>query len=173
MTSPTRVLEAATLLLLVATAAPAADLTPAQTASLPPAVRRAFAKQGLEKSYAVASQLNPFYVQGDFNGDGHLDTAVLVKALSSGKTGIAVVHAGADHAVIVGGGTPIPGAQGADSVDWMDAWYGYAKGPVKAGLAKTKPPVLRGDALHVEKTESASAIIYWDGSKYQWYQLGD
>lgn len=161
------------LMLLLAGAARATDLTPAQKQSLPPDVLRAFAKQGLDKTYAFSSQLNPFYIQGDFNGDGHLDTAVLVKAATSSKTGIAVVPAGAGHVVVLGCGTPIPGAQGADNVDWMDAWYAYPKGPVKPGVTKAKPPVLRGDALHVEKTEAASAIIYWDGSKYQWYQQGD
>jgi hypothetical protein len=44
---------------------------------------------------------------------------------------------------------------------------------VGRGADQKKPPVLRGDALYVEKTESASAIIYWDGSTYRWYQQGD
>jgi hypothetical protein len=33
--------------------------------------------------------------------------------------------------------------------------------------------VLRGDGLLVEKTESASAILWWDGARYRWYQQGD
>jgi hypothetical protein len=35
------------------------------------------------------------------------------------------------------------------------------------------PPVLRGDALMVVKLEAASAIVYWTGSEYAWYQQGD
>ncbi len=31
----------------------------------------------------------------------------------------------------------------------------------------------RADQLIVEKREAASAVIYWDGSKYKWQQEGD
>ena len=34
-------------------------------------------------------------------------------------------------------------------------------------------PLMKGDALHVEKSESASALIYWNGRRYLWRQLGD
>ena len=177
MTIPWRVLRDGALcfaLLLLAASKPvAAELTPAQKESLPPEVRRASSREGFDKTYALSSQLNPFFIQGDFNGDGKLDTAVLVKATASGKTGIAVFHAGAERAVLIGAGAQIPGAQGASDVDWMDAWYAHRKGPLRQGVTKGKPPVLRGDALHVAKTEAASALIYWDGSKYQWYQQGD
>jgi hypothetical protein len=32
---------------------------------------------------------------------------------------------------------------------------------------------LRGDALLVAKREAASALVYWDGKSFRWYQLGD
>jgi len=32
---------------------------------------------------------------------------------------------------------------------------------------------LKGSALYVEKSEAASAIIYWTGKEYKWYQQGD
>jgi hypothetical protein len=34
-------------------------------------------------------------------------------------------------------------------------------------------PHLRGDALLVEKSEAASALIYWNGKRYVWSQQGD
>jgi hypothetical protein len=34
-------------------------------------------------------------------------------------------------------------------------------------------PPLIGGALLVEKMDSASAIVFWDGKEYQWYQQGD
>ena len=37
-------------------------------------------------------RMNPFYLEGDFNGDGALDVAVLIKERGTGKHGIAVVH---------------------------------------------------------------------------------
>jgi hypothetical protein len=30
-----------------------------------------------------------------------------------------------------------------------------------------------GDAILVSKTEAASALIYWDGKRYGWYQQAD
>jgi len=159
--------------LLLSARAFAAELTFGQSESLPPEVHRVFSKKGLDEKFAFSSQLNPFYIQGDFNGDGRLDTAVLIQSRSSNKTGIAVFHAGGDHVFILGAGSFIAGAVDNDTFDWMDAWYAYRKREVKRGADERKPPVLRGDALYVEKTGAASAIIYWDGSAYRWYQQGD
>ena len=162
-----------TFWLILTTPAVAAELTFPQEESLPPEVRQVFSRNHLDQAYSFSSHLNPFYIQGDFNGDGRLDTAVLVQSRSSNKIGIAVFHAGGNQVFILGAGNRIPGAGKNDTFDWMDAWYTYRRGRVRRGADETKPPVLRGDALHVEKTESASAIIYWDGSTYRWYQQGD
>lgn len=151
----------------------AADLPFAQNESLPPEVREVFSQKGLTEKYEFSSPLNPFYLQGDFNGDGRRDTAVLIRSRSSKKTGIAVFHAAGNQVFILGAGRRVAGAGENDSFDWMDAWHVYGKAEVKRGADESKPPVLRGDALYVEKTESASAIIYWDGAAYRWYQQGD
>lgn len=57
----------------------------------------------------------------------------------------------------------------------MDAWDVYDKGIVYHGMDEdeTNPPVLIGDAIDVAETEAASALIYWDGKQYRWYQQGD
>ena len=150
-----------------------AELTFAQSSSLPPEVHQAFSNGDLGKKYVFSARLNPFFIQGDFDGDGHLDTAVLIESRSSSKTGIVVVHTARKQVFILGAGTAVAGSNGNDSFDWMDAWHAYAKRVVERGAGERKPPDLRGDALHVEKTESASAIIYWDGSGYRWFQQGD
>ena len=49
--------------------------------SLPPDVWEALSKGN---AYAVEARINPFYLQGDFDGDGWRDTAVLVKERASG-----------------------------------------------------------------------------------------
>jgi hypothetical protein len=163
------------LILWVILTAPAvaADLTFAQEASLPPEVHQLFSRNHLDRTCSYSSHINPFYIQGDFNGVGRLDTAVLVQSRSSNKIGIAVFHAGGKHVYILCAGNRILGAGENDTFDWMDAWYAYRKGKVGRGVDQKKPPALRGDALYVEKTESANAIIYWAGSTYRWYQQGD
>ncbi len=55
----------------------------------------------------------------------------------------------------------------------MDVWSVYPKGPVSQSVGETTIPTLVGEALHVEKSASASGIIYWNGKKYLWYQQGD
>lgn len=154
---------------IVAPAAAADALSFAEEASLPRWVRdalRASAQHALP-----CSCLNPFYQRGDFDGDGRPDYAVLVRHPSSGKRGIAFVH-GRDRSVhVVGAGKAA--AAGGDDFRWMDAWRVFDRGPVERGVAEGGPPTLRVDALHVEKTESASAIIWWDGKRYRWYQQGD
>jgi hypothetical protein len=57
-----------------------AELTFAQSSSLPPEVHAAFSTGELGKKYVFSSRLNPFFVQGDFDGDGRLDTAVLIQS---------------------------------------------------------------------------------------------
>ena len=50
----------------------------------------------------------------------------------------------------------------------------YPKGPVdKSAYEDGPPPKVRGDILFVEKLESASGVIYWDGSAYRWYHQSD
>lgn len=134
---------------------------------IPEAIRRAV-NGSLAKGYDLSFQINPFYLQGDFNGDGKADIAVLVKQRSTGKFGIAIVHGPADKATMLGAGTAI--GNGGDDFDWMDSWEIYPKDSVAGG---TSAPKLRGDALLVSKSEAASALIYWNGERYVWLQRGD
>lgn len=135
--------------------------------SLPPEIWEALGKGS---SYAVAARINPFYLQGDFDGDGRRDTAVLVKERATGKIGFAVVFAGG-KVRIAGGGRDT--GDGTDNLDWMDAWYVVGKGRLSQGATDQPPPLLKGDGVMVIRTESASAVIYWDGKAFRWYQQGD
>jgi hypothetical protein len=161
------------LLLLAspATAIDADDIDFPTSASLPyEALEALRAMPGSEK-LALRANLNPFFLQGDFNGDGRLDVAVLVAEKATGKHGIAVVHGPGDVHVL-GAGVEVDDR--GDDYDWLDAWHTYPKGAVDQGMGEEDdPPALLGDALLVMKTEAASALIYWTGDGYAWYQQGD
>jgi hypothetical protein len=146
-------------------ASPEAD---AQTSDIPETVKRAIAKGSLAKDYDVSFQVKPFYLPGDFNGDGKTDIAVLVKQRSTGKLGIAIINGGTDKVTILGAGTAI--GNGGDDFQWMDSWEIYSKDRVSSG---TSVPKLHGDALLVSKSEAASALIYSNGKRYVWLQEGD
>jgi hypothetical protein len=115
--------------------------------------------------------MKPSYLEGDFNGDGKMDVAVLVKARSTGKLGIAIVHGTTKKVTILGAGIGI--GNGGDDFEWMDSWQVYSKTRAAHASGETSVPHLRSDALLVEKSEAASALIHWNGKRYVWSQQGD
>jgi hypothetical protein len=135
---------------------------------IPELIDRAITNGSLAKNYDVSFHMNPFYLRGDFNGDGKIDVAVLVKQRSTGKVGIAIINGASDKITILGAGTAI--GNGDDNFEWMDSWEIYSKDRMANGTSVTK---LRGDALLVRKSEAASALIYWNGKRYVWLQQGD
>ena len=147
------------------------DVGSAAASSIPPHVLAAFAKFPPSDNYVFSANVNPFYLQGDFNGDGKLDTAILIEHKATGKAGFAIVHRGSTIVRILGAGRGF--SNGGDNFSWLDAWYTYAKERVVQGAEEGVPPKLIGDAIMVIKTGSASALIYWDGTRYRWYQQGD
>jgi hypothetical protein len=128
------------------------DIDFAAAESLPQPVWDALSKGN---SHAVETRLNPFYLQGDFDGDGRRDAAVLVKEKVSGKHGIAFVFN--DGKVKIAGAGKDYGD--GDNLDWMDAWH------VERGI--------RGDAIMAMKVESGGGLIAWDHGRFLWSQAGD
>jgi hypothetical protein len=139
-----------------------------QRNNIPEAIERAITKGSLAKDYDVSFRVNPFYLRGDFNGDGKVDVAVLVKQRSTGKLGIAIIHGGVDKVTVLGAGVGI--GNGADDFEWIDSWQVYPKDRVIPGAGEAIVPRLHGEALLVGKSEAASALIYWNGKRYVWLQ---
>jgi len=104
-------------------------------------------------------KLTPSFLRGDFDGDHVEDWALLVKHQTSSKLGVVILHGGTRAPAVFGAGHDF--GNGGDNFDWMDVWS-VVKGD------KGKP-----DALHVEKSESASANIRFVGKRYRWVQAGD
>ena len=137
---------------------------------MPDAVKTALTN-GSPGKYDLSFRVNPSYLEGDFNGDGKMDTAVLVKERSTGKLGIAIVHSPTGKVTILGAGIGI--GNGGDDFEWMDSWQVYSKTRAAHAAGESSVQHLHGDALLVEKSEAASALIYWNGKKYVWSQQGD
>jgi hypothetical protein len=156
------------------------DITPSDSLSspapeairdVPDSVKKALTKGSTGKEYDLSFRMNPSYLEGDFNGDGKMDVAVLVKERTTGKSGIAIVHGTTGKITILGAGIAI--GNGGDNFEWMDSWQVYSKARAAHVANETSVPRLRGDALLVEKSEAASALIYWNGKRYLWSQQGD
>jgi hypothetical protein len=145
--------------------------SPRAIRDVPDTVKSALTKGSTGKGYDLSLRMNPSYLEGDFNGDGKMDVAVLVKERSTGKLGIAIVQGTTKKVAILGAGIGI--GNGGDDFEWMDSWQVYAKTRAAHASGETSVPRLRGDALLVEKSEAASALIYWNGKRYVWSQQGD
>ena len=144
--------------------------SPDNSGNIPQSVKELFKTSGFEKRFDFSSNLKPSYLKGDFDGDGKPDVAVLVKQKAGGKIGIALCHSSTKKILIIGAGTTI--GNGGDNFDWMDIWKVVPKAAAAKRLGRAAG-ALKGDALHVEKSESASALIYWNGTKYVWRQGAD
>jgi hypothetical protein len=118
--------------------------------------------------YKVSGRINPFYLRGDFRGNSKPEVAVLITTIATGEKGVAVCGA-ATKPVTLGAGSTFHEMKDLG----FDAWHVYPRGPVHKGVEAGAPPVLRGEAMILEWSESASGLVYWDGKTFRWYQQGD
>jgi hypothetical protein len=118
-------------------------------------------------NYAASRAIVPSYLAGDFDGDSKPDVAVVV---NRGKQqGIAACLSGTPAPVILGAGAAFNEMPNLD----FTAWRLHLKSRrVARGFGQGRPPVLKGDALYLE-WESGSAVVYWNGRRFVWYQQGD
>jgi hypothetical protein len=160
------------LLMLAHTAfARSRQTDPPQTSAIPESAIRLFKTTGLDRMYEFSPHLKPTYLTGDFDGDGKPDIAILVIQKRSRKIGIAVCHSSTNKVLFAGAGTEV--GNGGDNFDWMDIWRVTPKATAARKVGRATAALLKGDALHVEKRESVSALIYWNGRRYVWRQQGD
>jgi hypothetical protein len=125
----------------------------------------------LNEKYTPSDHINPFFLSGDFDGDNRTDIAILIKDKKAKATGIMIIHWKNRAILIFGAGNP--NLNYGLNFDWMDMWTLYPRGKTLKSFHEDYRPTLRGDALHIGKSESASAAIFWNGKKYIWYQVTD
>ncbi|MFN7436485.1 MAG: hypothetical protein ACK5SJ_08585 [Bacteroidota bacterium] len=129
-------------------------------------------QEKIRTTYKINRDLNPFYLRGDFDGDKKIDYALAVVESRTDKRGILIYHPVTKKYFLAGAGKSIPNGHG-DNYPWMDAWEVSDEKSVEQGVGEVKPPRLIGEAILIQKLESSSGLIYWDGKEYRWYQQGD
>lgn len=148
-------------------AASASGQAPGQQSETQGKAERLFLARGLDARYSLASHLKPPFFEADFTGDGKPDIAILIKERATGKIGVAICNSGSNAVFILGAGKDF--GNGGDNFDWMDSWSLQPKAKLPAKIANMG----KCDTLLVEKKESASALICWNGKRYVWRQQGD
>jgi hypothetical protein len=142
--------------------------------NVPQDVLMQFADGPFAETYSISGRINPFYLRGDFDGDGKPDYAVLVASKKDHSSGIAIWLSSKAKILVLGAGNAFRvGAEETRSFDVIDTWQVYAKKPVEQGVGEGPPPKLIGEAILAGKKESASGLIFWNGKRFAWYQQGD
>src|SRR5687768_1529332 len=82
------------------------ELREAMLQDLDPDLLKRAAEKGIytRADYPVLRSMNPFFIRGDFNGDGATDLAFWVTQRSSGLRGVAVIHSTLDAVRYLGAG---------------------------------------------------------------------
>jgi hypothetical protein len=125
--------------------------------SFPRWVDSALAPLVLTGPYELELRLNPVLQLGDFDGDHRTDAAVFVRARATGKQGIVLVRRAGSRPIVLGAGEPIQ--QIGDDLRMLDIWR--------------VEPAARGDRLIVEKSETATGAVVWDGRSFRLTLHGD
>lgn len=131
-------------------------------------VNRAMGAQNLFSRYDISYRVNPFYLRGDFNGDEKLDVAIMITEKDTGKHGIALFHGGEEDVIIFGAGNSYLGK--GDDFKPLTVWQVFDRKMAASWLGKR---VFYGEALYVSKPEASSALIVWNGEKYEWIWMAD
>ncbi len=125
-------------------------------------------------AYSISGRINPFYLRGDFDGDGKPDCAILVTSKENQSRGIAIWLSSQKRIIVLGAGKPFKvSGQFISDLNFIDFWQVYEKKPVEQAPEAGPPPHLIGEAILAGKSEAADGLIYWTGKQFAWYQQGD
>jgi hypothetical protein len=122
---------------------------------------------GVDPDKRLLTGLNPFYLSGDFDGDGQRDYAV--EARLQKWTGFLVLFGNGKHVRLERDSQlEFPPA---------DHWHVHPRNvPVRESPFEDegkKVPTLKGDAILFIKHESSSSLVYWDGTRFVSYWQAD
>lgn len=138
--------------------------------SLPYAFVEKFRKSDLNSDYIIGYQaVNPFYLTGDFDGDGEMDYILrLVSKKNKEKE---------EDAVFFAKGPPRLLSKDIKETYPGPAWYVVPKkekiSPGAVAEEGTEVPKLKGDAIMMVRPESSSALVFWNGKRFELFWQGD
>lgn len=127
--------------------------------------------------YELSDFVNPFYLEGDFNGDSAIDIVIAVQNNDNQKKGLIIIHQTTHEIYPIGAGVTFAHF---DDLWWMDIFkINYEMNNHEltfqkdGDIADSVQLRLSSTSIYVGKSESSSGLIYWDGQEYKWAQMGD
>jgi hypothetical protein len=144
----------------------ARDIADNADAGVPDSLWEVARAAGVDSLYAIDMRLQyPPYLDGDFDGDGVADAAVLVQERATGKLGVAFVVGTPRRVAIVGAGTAIPDV--GDDLSWIHDMDHVSYG-VTYDLAHRALPRAPFDADALRLTDGAERTLFlgWRGGRF-------
>jgi hypothetical protein len=142
--------------------------------SVPEVIGKEITRDDFRSVFQIDDRINPFYLTGDFDGDGKSDYAFLVVRRHENKRGFFVILSSTHTTQILGAGKAIKyGGGNSDDLNF-NAWVPRRLKNIDledGGLSPQRKA--RQDGILVSKVESASGIYYWNGKSFRWIQQGD
>jgi hypothetical protein len=120
------------------------------------------------KAYTIDSRVNPYYLRGDFDGDGKPDVAVMVLGPRSKSTGLVVCESDGRSFVLGAGSQPTFSTIRDDNF-LSSEWEVLTPTEFRNMLYDKKlGDAAKGEVISLN-WEDGNAYIYWDGSSYRWF----
>jgi len=120
------------------------------------------------KPYKIDPQVNPYYLRGDFDGDGKADFAVTVLGPKSDVSGLLICHGDGKAFVMGAGSTPKFSSKKDDNFLSSD-WEVVTLAEFRELLYNKKIADLAKGEVICLTWEDGNAYIYWDGDRYRWF----
>lgn len=147
---------------------PDRDTVFSNRSSAPEKLWQLIENSGIEQDFElITCGLNPWYLMGDFNGNGQYDFALLLhQRTEENETRLAVIW---DSGKVV-----FLDRDEKLQYPTIQAWHVYPDyEKVLLGAEEGIPPVLEGDGIMIYKLGSSSSLVYWDGTRFTYYWQGD
>ena len=139
----------------------------------PESVENCLQNPGVKGRFFVSFKMNPYYLRGDFDGDGEPDYAVAIKGRKTMRNGVLICTA-RKQAIILGADNPLSPPFSNMPADNFVAphWQVLTREETKSlgKFATTVPnplPAPKGETIAMI-WEDGISLIYWDGEKFRW-----
>jgi hypothetical protein len=119
-------------------------------------------KSELVKNYKIQREFNPYYFEGDFNGDKLIDIAFFVENTIDHTKGLMFINGGKNLVFIVGCGNA---TDMGSSITWAKTWFIFRDRIVRNASKKTLP--LKTPAILLNGSKETNLVVYWSRNKYK------